>query len=300
MDYIVTGTYPFLADQAAQEKMKTFCRRHPRFLDGSLKGTTLYMPALSNWFREQAAEGGQIYSDAANFWELRYHFLKGDMDAFLSGKPGFRTLLHPDLTGRFRGSTLAFAGIRHWVDDTPLNTSKTEGGLFIVNKLPESCSELADGAKSEPVFCDRCLTPLMHYQTFLSTHEGYDLAEAEAWLQTHPFLDLSVFEQRIGYLPVMMHTLFRMIMGYLHYNVPLELFADTWLDSAAPVYKRIEAGPDREEFTENYQVEIELLRAVSKACDAFTRCCEGVHEMIVKACKTYLTTETKIRKQFLI
>ena len=300
LPYDIIGSGTFSVSEAAVNKVK-LSKDHFRFSSSCAKGNREQMLQFSDWFSKLAETEGQVFQDASNFWLLRYHLVENKLEAFLSGQPRMRTLISPDMLGAYRCSTLYFAGFRLWNRDGFVTVTKTEGGVLLTDRLV-----ISDEGKPEHTItmCTPNLAPI-HRTVSHSKAEGpefeADLAVAEKFLKEPPPHNYDAYQERIKTMPRMMDNLFCLVGGYLVGNVPLSIFVKDYLDNAVPVYKRIAAGIDKEEYAQVYQHEIDMLHDVSAACDAYQRGAEGTHELIVAAYNRYMRVDlTRKKKLFVI
>ena len=299
--YYITGSYKFFIDRPIREKAENQ-NRHI-FYSESCARSTHRMLEFSEWFNKLAETGGKLFQEAANFWLLRYHYMKNDLDVFLNDKPPFKTLISPDLTGTYRGITLQFAGVKGWNFYEPVRISRTANGVYLVDRLvSESCEEGGYGWESEyeVCLCDACLQPIpgtgKHEKAEGPAFEA-DLSIAEKWVRDWPIRDYTEYIARVKDMPQMMPALFNITMYYLERGLPLSDYVSTFLDSAVPLYKRIACGVDKEAYAESYRHEIAMLHELSAACDAYQRGCDGIHERIVAAYERYMATELDMNRR---
>ena len=120
-------------------------------------------------------------------------------------------------------------------------------------------------------------------------------AECERRREKAKNIDIHLLERRIGTMPMMMNSVFHMIRGYLNGGVEDELFQSGYLNAVVPLYKRIAAGEDKEEYSAIYAPEIVVLHSVSASCDRGAK-----YDEIYDAVRKYLATEIDRKKTFLL
>ena len=120
-------------------------------------------------------------------------------------------------------------------------------------------------------------------------------AECECRREKAKNIDIHLLERRIGTMPMMMNPVFHMIRGYLKGGVEDELFQSGYLNAVVPLYKRIAAGEDKEEYSAIYASEIVVLHSVSASCDRGAK-----YDEIYDAVRKYLATEIDRKKTFLM
>ncbi len=305
--YFITGSYKLFIDKPLREKAMKH-RYYDVLSRSCARGNSGSMLKFSEMYSVLAKTEGSVFQEAANFWLLRYHLFISDLDQYTKEHPDLRTLIKPDLTGTYRGSTLQFVGISGWTCHEPITITRASDNVLIAEQLiNETCDHGGFGWESEyeVSLCDNCLQPIPGTQKHPKAGGAKfdaDLKEALKWRGNKLFRDnYPEYEKRIKYMPLMMSNMFNMIGGYLKGKVETSLFVNAYQDAVVPLYKRIACGTDKDAYTKRYLYEIELLHDVSAACDKYQRCgIDNVREEVLSAYDRYMTREIDLSQPFFL
>lgn len=113
---------------------------------------------------------------------------------------------------------------------------------------------------------------------------------------------LALFNKKIKGLPIGMDGIMVILGRYLSDNVPCKEFSEIYLNRTPFLFKRIEFGTDKEEYSQNYKPEIDLIKAVNPLCNDYLNnkiSQKDLDNSLEKLVENYVKTEHKRERLFI-
>ena len=112
---------------------------------------------------------------------------------------------------------------------------------------------------------------------------------------------LTSFNQKTKGLPIGMDGVMVITGKYLSGGMSCDEFSKIFLDRTPVLFKRIELGTDKAEYSDSYKPEITLIKAVNPLCDEYLNhkiSGKDFDAVLGKLVETYVNTEHKRGKLF--
>ena len=136
--------------------------------------------------------------------------------------------------------------------------------------------------------------------------ENIRMAEFQNYRKVNPEFNqeevVKTVKSRVPSLPKLMNLLVSAPVEYIEGIVGAKKFSNDYVGNFVPFAKRIAVGENHEEYCQNYDPEIKMIKKVEKACDSFINKDSGVTNLnseLEKALDKYAKTNIKRTKLFI-